>query len=278
MRSTSWFLTLALFAGAADPGTVDDKNDLNPLQGRYSMFLCFTSGEKLSPHLVKSGELVVEDNEYRPKLGASVASTTINVDSSKTPHSIDFTYTEGPQKGQTLKGIYKIEGNNLTICQGLIEQADRPTEFAAPVRTNRSLVVWKRAKTPASGKVKAIEQDRKQFEGNWRFVSIEVEGSPIPAKLFEEGLLTLKGKRFECAVVGNTTHGVFKIDPTPSPKTIDLTFSNGPGKDKTQKGIYELVGDTQKICFAKGDQARPTEFTSKPGSGRMIQVLKREKP
>ena len=72
MRSTSWFLTLALLAGAADPGGVDDKNDLNPLQGSYTMFLCFTSGERLPPDLVKSGELVVEDNEYRPKLGRAL--------------------------------------------------------------------------------------------------------------------------------------------------------------------------------------------------------------
>jgi uncharacterized protein (TIGR03067 family) len=278
MRSTNWLLTLAFVLGAADSGKTDDKDDLNPLQGSWTMFLCFTSGEKLSPDLLKSGELVVEDNEYRPKLGPSIAAATINVDSSKTPHSINFTYTAGPQKGQTLKGIYKIDGNKLTICHCLIERADRPTEFAAPSSTNRSLVVWKRAKTPTSGNTKAIEQDRKWFEGTWRFVSIEVEGTPIPAKLFEEGLLTLKGKRFECAVAGTRTHGVFKIDPTPTPKTIDLTFSSGPGKDKTQKGIYQLEGDTQKICFARGDQARPTEFTSKPGSGQMIQVLKREKP
>ena len=78
-------------------------------------------------------------------------------------------------------------------------------------------------------------------------------------------------------VGGNTTRGVFKVNPAASPKTIDLTFSDGPGKDKTQKGIYELDQDTQKICFAKGDQPRPSEFTSKPGSGQMIQVLKREK-
>src|SRR5271168_4142321 len=122
MRSASWFVTLAMLLGAADPGNVDGKNDVDPLQGSWTMFLCFVNGEELSPDLVKSGELVVEDNEYRPKLGASVEATSINVDSSKTPHSIDFTYVEGPKKGLTLKGIYKIEGNNLTICQGLIER------------------------------------------------------------------------------------------------------------------------------------------------------------
>jgi uncharacterized protein (TIGR03067 family) len=278
MRSMSWFLTLALLLGAADLRSDDAKNDVDPLQGSWLMFLCFVNGDELSPDQVKSGELVVIDNEYRPKLGASAAATTIKVDSSKTPHSIDFTYTAGPQIGQTVRGIYKIEGDDLTICRGLTEQAERPTEFAAPVDSNMLLVVWKRAKTATSDKVKAIEDELKRFSGKWRFVSIEVEGATIPAKLFEKDSLTLKGKQFVSVVEGNTTHGVFTVNPTPTPKTIDLTFSDGPGKDKTQKGIYELEGDSQKICFAKGDQVRPTEFTSKPGNGQMIQVLKREKP
>ncbi len=218
MRSTSWLLTLALLLGAADPGSADDTNDLNPLQGSWTMFLGFTSGEKLSPDLVKSGELVVEDNEYRPKLGASALATTINIDSSKTPHSIDFTCTTGPQKGQTLKGIYKIEGNNLTICQGLIERADRPTEFAAPVRTNRSLVVWKRAKTPPSGKIKAIEQDRKRFEGNWRFVSIEVEARTDPCESLRARLADFEGKAVRVRGRGKYNSRCFQNRPDTEPQ------------------------------------------------------------
>jgi uncharacterized protein (TIGR03067 family) len=278
MRSASWFMTLAMLLGAADPGNVDGKNDVDPLQGSWTMLLCFVNGEELSPDQIKSGKLVVEDNEYRPKLGASVAATTIKVDSSKIPHSIDFTYTAGPQKGQTMKGIYKIDGAGLTICRGLTDQSERPTEFAAPVDSNLLLVVWKRAKTATSYTVKAIDKELKRFEGTWRFVSIEVDGEKIPPKFFEKDTLTLKGKHFVSVVTGNTTHGVFKVNPIYKPMTIDLTFSDGPGKDQTQKGIYELEGDTQRICVAKGNEERPAEFMSKPGSGQMIQILKRVKP
>ena len=150
MRSASWSHDPGNALGAlADPGNVDGKNDVDPLQGSWTMFLCFVNGEELSPDQIKSGELVVEDNEYRPvKLGREgVAATTIKVDSSKIPHSIDFTYVAGPQKGQTVKGIYKIGRDDLTICRGLTDQSKRPTEFAAPVDSNLLLVVWKRAKT-----------------------------------------------------------------------------------------------------------------------------------
>jgi uncharacterized protein (TIGR03067 family) len=86
------------------------------------------------------------------------------------------------------------------------------------------------------------------------------------------------GKQFVSVVAGNTTHGNFKVNPNHKPMTIDLNFSDGPGKDQTQKGIYELEGDTQRICVAKGNEERPAEFMSKPGSGQMIQILKRVKP
>ena len=90
------------------------------------MVLCFVNGEEISADQVKTGELVVEDNEYRPKLGASIAATTIKVDSSKTPQTIDFTYTAGPQKGQTVKGIYKIDRDDLTVCRGLTSRWNVP--------------------------------------------------------------------------------------------------------------------------------------------------------
>ena len=269
MRSTSWFLSLALLAGAADPGGVDDKNDLNPLQGSYAMFLCFTSGERLSADLVKSGELVVEDNEYRPRLGASVTATTITVDSTKTPHSIDFSYTAGPQKGQTLKGIYKIDGNNLTICRGLIEQANRPTEFAAPVDTNLSLVIWKRAKTPISSKVKAIEQDRQQFEGKWRFVSVEVEGKPIPAKAFEDGLLTLKGKPSSSVRSWEIQLTVFTRSTRYRPPRLSTSLSaNGPGKDKTERVSTSWKETSRRFALRKGTKSGRLNSRVSPAAGK----------
>lgn len=278
MRSTGLFLALALLLGAAEPANDDAQNDLNPLQGSWTMVLCFVNGEEIPADQVKTGELSVADNEYRPKLGTAATSSTIKVDSSKTPKEIDFTYTSGPQKGKTVKGIYKIVGDDLTVCRALTERDDRPIDFAAPADSGRLLVVWKRSQTAGGERIKAIEQELKKFDATWRFVSIEVEGTKVPEKAFENDTLTLKGKTFKSFVAGHTTNGVFKFDPTVKPKTIDLTFTDGPGKGQTQSGIYELEGDTQKICFAKPGQPRPTEFTTKPGNGQMIQILKREQP
>jgi hypothetical protein len=55
-------------------------------------------------------------------------------------------------------------------------------------------------------------------------------------------------------------------------------MSEGPLAGRTLRGIYEIEGDTQKVCLPLEEGAgRPKEFTSKPGSGHLLQVFKREK-
>jgi uncharacterized protein (TIGR03067 family) len=277
MRSTGWFLGLLLLLGAAEPFKDDAKNDADSLQGGWTMALAFINGEELPAEQAKSAQLVIEDDRYHAKLGAAASTSTIKVDASKSPKEIDLTFIDGDQKGKTVKGIYKLSGDDLTICRGLTEMEARPTDFAAPVDSGLLLVTWKRSKTVVSEKTKAINEELKRFEATWRFVEIEVGGRKIPEKAFEKDALILKGKRFASFVAGKLVHGDFKIDPVARPKAIDIIFTEGPGKGRSQKGIYELEGDTQRICFAMPDKPRPTEFVTRPDNEQIIEVLKREK-
>jgi uncharacterized protein (TIGR03067 family) len=68
------------------------------------------------------------------------------------------------------------------------------------------------------------------------------------------------------------------VDVAKKPKTIDITFTEGPEKGKTIVGIYELEGDTYKVCINVNGKERPKEFAAKAGSGHGLEVLKREKP
>ena len=63
-----------------------------------------------------------------------------------------------------------------------------------------------------------------------------------------------------------------------SPKQIDLTMQTGPDKGQKYLGIYELDGDTLKLCFFEDDlraKKRPTAFAGAKEPRTTILVLQR---
>jgi uncharacterized protein (TIGR03067 family) len=123
----------------------------------------------------------------------------------------------------------------------------------------------------------ATKREYARFEGTWKFVSLEVEGKKLPEKVFAESLLILEGSRFTAKEAAGTSKGTFKVDLSKKPKQIDISFTEGPPKGETLLGIYELDGDTYKVCIGMPGKGRPTAFVSKPASGHVLEVLKRVK-
>jgi uncharacterized protein (TIGR03067 family) len=119
----------------------------------------------------------------------------------------------------------------------------------------------------------ANDDDYKLFEGTWQFQSVESGGKAQDISAFKDTPLILKDKNW----TQGEAKGTFKIDATKKPKTIDLTFTEGPPKGIVIKGIYELDETTYKVCVAKPGSDRPKVFDSKAKDGGSIQVLKKEK-
>jgi uncharacterized protein (TIGR03067 family) len=124
----------------------------------------------------------------------------------------------------------------------------------------------------------AVKKDLALLEGEWAMVSGERDGQALP----EEYVKT--GKRVARDSVSTVTIGdmvilksKFTIDPAKKPKAIDLVSLEGPTTGQKLHGIYELDGETVRICFASADKDRPTDFTTKEGSGRTLSVWKRVK-
>jgi uncharacterized protein (TIGR03067 family) len=122
----------------------DDKRDSELLQGTWTMASLEANGEKVEGEAVETAKLVVKDDQYTATFGDQTITSKIKMDSSKNPKAIDFTYSDGDQKGQTIKGIYKLEGDTFTMCRPLLPEGDRPAEFKTEADSNRLLVVWKR--------------------------------------------------------------------------------------------------------------------------------------
>jgi len=121
-------------------------------------------------------------------------------------------------------------------------------------------------------------KELKDFQGTWVLVSADRDGKKVPEG---KGVkLRIEGNRYSLtqessAVIGH--RGSFVLDPAKKPKATDVSVAEGPDKGKTFLGIYELSGDDYKVCFAPAGKDRPKDFSSKAGSGYILQVWKREK-
>ncbi|MFY9610966.1 MAG: TIGR03067 domain-containing protein [Blastocatellia bacterium] len=123
-----------------------------------------------------------------------------------------------------------------------------------------------------------VSAELKKLSGTWRLVEEIDDGKQMPSEEAKKNRLTfdVAGRwkvEVDDKVVGE---GTATIDPTSQPKTIDYTFTQGEGAGTRFVAIYELNGDSFRHCgVLKG--TRPSEFTSKAGSGQILTTFRREK-
>jgi uncharacterized protein (TIGR03067 family) len=118
------------------------------------------------------------------------------------------------------------------------------------------------------------------FQGTWDVVKLELMGRDVTAAVKETNpTMTFDGNKYAFEAGPEVEKGTFKIDAKAKPATIDLKITEGRGKGKFQLGIYQLDGDTLKICMAEEDvKDRPTKFESAKGATEMaVFTLKRKK-
>src|SRR5947209_7337303 len=105
-------MAVGLLLAASDP-----KDDAARLQGAWVMVSLEIDGETMSEDQVASGRLVVEGDRYTPTYEGKDYPEAITLYPDKTPRAIDFTFRDGPRKGETVKGIYKFEGDRYVMCR-----------------------------------------------------------------------------------------------------------------------------------------------------------------
>ena len=115
-------------------------------------------------------------------------------------------------------------------------------------------------------------QDLDGLQGTWNIVSLEMDGQKMPGT---GARIVVRGDRFSTIAMGATYEGTVAVHQTSVPKSFDLRFEAGPEKGNTSLGIYELDGDTWKICLATRGFERPREFAAPPGTGIALEILER---
>jgi uncharacterized protein (TIGR03067 family) len=111
-----------------------------------------------------------------------------------------------------------------------------------------------------------------KLQGNWNITSLEIEGQQMPST---GSRIIISGERFTTVAMGAEYSGTIEIDASKKPKRFDLLFTEGPESGNRSLGIYELAGDTWRICLGLTGKTRPREFATAPGSGHALETLQR---
>jgi uncharacterized protein (TIGR03067 family) len=120
-------------------------------------------------------------------------------------------------------------------------------------------------------------KDSDALQGTWLATAAELGGKPFPDEVRQSIKLALQGDKYTVTVGKNPDHGTVKLDPSAKPKAMDITGTEGPNKGKKIPAIYELDGDTLKICYDLSGKGRPAEFKTTAGTQLFLVTYKREK-
>jgi uncharacterized protein (TIGR03067 family) len=134
------------------------------------------------------------------------------------------------------------------------------------------------------------KKDLEVLQGTWIVNAMEWGGKSLPKELMKGYKFVFAGNKltWDAAIgmmskMGKVTARDgefpcdFKIDPAKEPKQIDITLHLKQG-DRTVLGIYEIKGDTLKVCyFASTTGKRPVEFSTNDNLSVGLIVLTRAK-
>lgn len=135
-------LSLPLLALATDKPT---------MEGTWTVKKLDVNG-KAFPPIAEGKEMVWKVSEKTIAIeldGKAILSLNFTTDTTTMPKILDMEVVQGNNdapKGQKLPAIYKLDGDDLTICVSTPETTDRPTQFETKEGSNTALIVLKRAK------------------------------------------------------------------------------------------------------------------------------------
>jgi uncharacterized protein (TIGR03067 family) len=135
-----------LVVGCVSATRAADPNDRSLHQGTWAVTSMIRDGEEADPEVRASITRIVEgDHIVWKRANKSFAGTRFEIDAAKTPHTIDLIPDGGPAQDKRVLGIYRIEGQILTICVADVGQP-RPVEFAAKAGSKQTLQSFRRIK------------------------------------------------------------------------------------------------------------------------------------
>ncbi len=144
--------SLALWAAAALAALGGDsaeaiRKDRAALQGVWKVTASEQGGERVPADDIKDLFLIFQGEAIQIREGGKAeVRFAFALAPTKSPKEIDLTIQVGPNKGKVDRAIYRLDGDNLSICIQSDRDAPRPREFATRAGGKLWLVVLQRAK------------------------------------------------------------------------------------------------------------------------------------
>ena len=116
------------------------------------------------------------------------------------------------------------------------------------------------------GALAADLPDAKAIQGDWKPIKAELAGLPMADEVLKTISLKIGDGTYEVHVGNSPDKGTVAVDPSTAPRSMTITGTEGPNKGKTFPCIYELKGDTLRICYDLSGVKRPSEFKTAAGT------------
>ncbi len=155
-------------------------------------------------------------------------------------------------------------------------QAPHPLRDCEIVMTRPLLFLAALALVAADPAPNDVARERDKLLGSWGIVS---DLGSVPDAERGLPLLTFTADKIiasrfsvengKLAVRDEREIGTYTLDPTTSPRSIDIMVTGGKAKGRTARCIYRLEGEDLTLCLGDPDGARPTRFATTKSSALM---------
>lgn len=114
--------------------------------GEWAGISAAVDGKVLPPDTARELRLTLTQDRYKTVKGTQVLfDSTYRIDAAASPKKIFILGNEGDLTGKEAQGVYKVEGDQMTICY-VMPGGPAPAGFESAPGSKAYLIVWERVK------------------------------------------------------------------------------------------------------------------------------------